>query len=171
MMLSLMLFEDSIEETKKKETLTDATVVRKGSLLSAALLPVYTALLVTAGCLSLILKPIPQYFVLSICLFAASLVPLFFLLDHIVFRLSVGSGRIALRRLGAAETIYSYTDVSWKMQSPGKKRSAILLYVKGKQVGRILPGATHYGVVTTLRHKGSLTEGEKRLLKGLSTSK
>lgn len=170
-MLSVMLFEDSMAEEKKKETVEDATVVGKASLGLVLCFPVCFAILIAAGVLLLVFRPIPQYFASAICLFAASIAPLFFFIDALTFRLSIGKGKISVRRITSKETVYAYTDVSWQMQSPDKKRSAILVFSKGLPIARILPGAKNYKAVTSLRHKGTLKEGEKAILRSLEQKK
>ena len=169
-MLTVMLFEESqVEEKKKKEVIENATAVRKAPAWIVALFPIFFLLLIAGGVFLFLFRPIPQYFATAVCLFAASLAPLFFFLDALIFRLAIGNGRISLRRLMAKEAFYSYTDVSWRMQYPDKKRSAILLFAKGKQIARILPGAPGYPAVTALRHKGTLKDGERAILRSLGT--
>lgn len=175
-MLFTMLFEDSERELKERTAQKNAPAltgdtVTKGSVSVALLYPAFTVLLAALGVLTLVLHPIPQYHAAAICLFAAALVPVFFLIEFLVFRITVGSGKISLRKLGAPTTVYAYADLSWQMQTPDGKRSAIAVYAKGKQIARVLYGAKNYAVLTTLRHKGPLKEGEKRLLSTLGNGK
>ena len=175
-MLFTMLFEDSERElqerTAQKRSLTvDGTTVRKTSMLYAVLYPTVAVLLIALGVLTLVLQPIPQYHATAICLFAAAVVPLFFLVDLLYFRVTVGNAKIAVQRLGAAKTVYAYTDVSWRFQTPDAKRSAVVLYCGTKQLARITPGARGYASLTALRHKGVMKENEKRLLRAVNAGK
>ena len=155
-------------ETTEAKKLKNAVTVHKCPAWMTALYPVLTALLITAGVLMMTFRPIRQYFVASIILLILSVVPILYLLDALVFRLMIGTGKIVLRKLASAETAFAYTDVSWSLQTPDKKRSAILLYAKDKPIARILPGAKSYNAVLSLRHKGSLTADEKKFLKRIS---
>lgn len=163
-----MLFRYTETESPKAVTPQDAVIVRKGSFLRAVLYALSSVLLIAAGVLCMLFEPIPQYLTVSLCLFIASLVPVFYLLDFFMFRLTIGKGKLVLKKILAKETVYPFTEVSWKLQSPDKKRSAILLYAKSKPVARILPGAKNYAAVLSLRHKGTLEGGEKELLRKIS---
>ena len=168
-MISTMLFEESQIETKKKPSVENADIVRTATPMRMLLFPLLFVLSVGLGVLFLILKEklIPQYLATAICLFLAALIPLFFLIDALTFRLSIGKGKIAVKKFLFAEKLYDYTDVSWKLGSPDKQKGAITLYAKKKQIARIPYGAKNYALVTTLRHKGTLSEGEKTLLRTL----
>ncbi|MBO5269381.1 MAG: hypothetical protein J6B77_01260 [Clostridia bacterium] len=170
-MLSVMLFEDSEIKETKKTAIEDAQTVGKCPGYLVALYVAVFALCIALGVILLVFRPISQYLAAAICLFAVSVVPLFFLIDAFVFRISVGKGKIAVRKLGAKETVYAYTDVAWQMQTPDRKRSAIVLYAKGKIVAHVYYGAKNYALLTTLRHKGALTEGERAIVASLSTKK
>ena len=170
-MLFTMLFEDSEIEEKKETAPKDATVVRKCPTYLLAVYPLAAICLIALGVLLLVLHPFRQYFATAVCLLAIGIAPLFFFIDALTFRLSVGNGRILLRKLGTGETSYAYTDVTWMMQTPDRKKSAVLLFVKGKQIARILPGAPNYRTAVSLRHKGTLSTGEKELLRKLNSAK
>ena len=168
-MIFTMLFEESQIETKKKPAVENADTVHTATPLRLILFPLLFVLFLGLGILFLILKEklIPQYLATAICLFLAALVPLFFFIDALTFRLSIGKGKIALKKFLFAEKLYDYTDVSWKLSAPDKKKSAITLYAKKKQIARIPYGAKNYALVTTLRHKGTFSDGEKELLRTL----
>lgn len=165
-----MLFRYTEIENNAPKTLQDAVSVSKCPTLRICLYPTAALLLVAAGVLILLLQPIKQYLVSSMILFIVALVPVLFLFDALFFRMMIGKGAVVLRKLASKETVYAYTDVSWKFQNPKGSRSAILVYAKNKTVARILPGAKGYGAVLSLRHKGGLTKDEKELLRKVSSS-
>ena len=165
-MISQMLFEDSkIEEKPKVE---DGKTVRKGPMYLLAVYFAVATLFIVLGVLFFVFQPISQYLAAALTCFSASLAPIFFFIDFLVFRVSIGNGKISVRKLAFPETVYSYTDIAWKMVTPNAKRSAIQLYAKGKSVAQIYSGASGYVLVTTLRHKGPLQSGEKAILSRLT---
>lgn len=166
-MLFTMLFEDSKIEATEKPRIQNATVVRKSTPLVLLLFVLSFVALVTVGVLFLVYRLIPQYLVSSILFFAASIVPIFFLIEFLFFRLSIGSGKIALRKLGTAEAVYSYTDVSWKKP---KDSRAVILYANGKPIARVPRSASNFGAVVKLRHKGTVSAEEKEMLRKIESS-
>jgi len=165
-----MLFRYTEIEESASKTLKGAVSVSKCSVFRVCLYPIISLLFVAGGILMLLIQPIRQYAVSALILFIVSFIPIVYFVDALVTRMLIGNGRIAIRKLSSKEAIYTYTDVSWRFQSPKAKRSAILVYVKNKTTLRILPGARNYTALLSLRHKGGLSNDEKELLRKLSES-
>lgn len=165
-----MLFRYTEIEKPASKTLKDAVSVSKCPLWRICLYPIAFLLFVAAGLLMLLLQPISQYLVSSLILFIIALIPVVYFVDALFTRMLIGKGTVVLRKLASGETVYAYTDVSWKFQNPKTKRSAIVVYAKNKVAMRILPNAHNYTAVLSLRHKGSLSGDEKELLRKLSES-
>lgn len=160
-----MLFRYTEAKSSESMKIRDAVSVSKCHPLRISLYPIITALFISLGVLSLVYKPVRHYATISVVLFFVALVPILYLIDALTFRILIGDGKIVIKRFAAKEEVYPYTDLSWKLQNPKSKRSAILLYSKDKSVARILPRARNYNAVLSLRHKGTLTGEEKTHLR------
>ena len=170
-MLFTMLFEDSEIEKKEKLEWANKDIVRKGPSYLLVIYPLAALVLIALGVLCLIFQPLRQYVATAICLFAVSIAPLFFFIDLLTFRLTIAGGKILIRKIGAGETAFPYSDITWQMESPDKKKSAVLLFARGLQFARIMPGAPNYELAVSLRHKGTLTADEKKLLQSIKSGK
>ncbi len=160
-----MLFRYTEVKMPESKKMKDAVSVSKCSSFRVALYPFLFALFAALAVLTLVFQPVRQYAMVAVVLFFASVVPVLFFLDALAFRLLIGDGKVVLKRVVSKEEVYSYTDVSWRFQNPRVNRSAILLYVRGKVLTRVLYGAKNYTALLSLRHKGSLSREEKELLR------
>lgn len=138
--------------------------VRKASWRYPAGMLLLTVLPIVCGVLTLKTDFIPQSLALSICFFGSAVIAPIFLVGYLLFRVTLNGSTVSVRAWKKEEKTYAFADVSWSFVSPTRRRSAIRLLRKGKQIAVIHADAKNFSRLVELRHHGKLTEDDRRLL-------